>query len=92
MRVHDFQDDELGKAVPYGVYDLSANTGWVSVGIDHDTPEFAVESIYAWWRQMGRKTYPEACELLITAGGAAATDRAHGCGKWRCSAWQTPRG
>ena len=56
VRVHDFQDDELGKAIPYGVYDLGADAGWVSVGIDHDTPEFAVESIYCWWRQMGRKT------------------------------------
>jgi DNA-binding transcriptional ArsR family regulator len=60
VRVHDFVDDELGKAIPYGVYDLSANAGWVSVGTDHDTPEFAVESIYSWWRQMGRKTYPQA--------------------------------
>ena len=67
VRVHDFQDDELGKAIPYGVYDLSANAGWVSVGVDHDTPEFAVKSIYCWWRRMGRKTYPEARELLITA-------------------------
>jgi hypothetical protein len=69
VRVHDFQDPELGKAIPYGVYDLSANAGWVSVGIDHDTPEFAVESIYCWWRQMGRKAYPKAKELLITADG-----------------------
>lgn len=72
VRVHDFQDDELGKAIPYGVYDLSANAGWVSVGTDHDTPEFAVESIYCWWRQMGRKTYPEARELLITADGGGS--------------------
>ena len=72
VRVHDFQDDELGKAIPYGVYDLGANAGWVSVGIDHDTPEFAVESIYCWWRQMGRKTYPEASELLITADGGGS--------------------
>jgi len=74
VRVHDFQDEDLGKAIPYGVYDLSANAGWVSVGIDHDTPEFAVESIYCWWRQMGRKSYPEARELLITAdaGGSNA--------------------
>ena len=72
VRVHDFQDKELGKAIPYGVYDLSANAGWVSVGIDHDTPEFAVESIYCWWRQMGRKTYPEASELLITADGGGS--------------------
>jgi hypothetical protein len=72
VRVHDFQDDELGKAIPYGVYDLGANTGWVSVGIDHDTPEFAVESISCWWRQMGRKTYPGAGELLITADGGGS--------------------
>jgi Rhodopirellula transposase DDE domain len=72
VRVHDFQDDELGKAIPYGVYDLGANAGWVSVGIDHDTPEFAVESIYCWWRQMGRKTYPDAHELLITADGGGS--------------------
>jgi hypothetical protein len=72
VRVHDFQDDELGKAIPYGVYDLSANAGWVSVGIDHDTPEFAVESIYCWWRQMGRKNYPDARELLITADGGGS--------------------
>ncbi|MDH3460107.1 MAG: ISAzo13 family transposase [Burkholderiaceae bacterium] len=72
VRVHDFQDDELGKAIPYGVYDLGANAGWVSVGIDHDTPEFAVESIYCWWRQMGRKTYPEARDLLITADGGGS--------------------
>lgn len=66
VRVHDFQDDELGKAIPYGIYDLSANAGWVSVGVDHDTPEFAVESIRRWWRRMGRRTYPKAQELLIT--------------------------
>lgn len=72
VRVHDFVDPELGKAIPYGVYDLSDNTGWVSVGTDHDTPEFAVESIYGWWRQMGRKTYPQAHELLITADGGGS--------------------
>lgn len=77
VRVHDFQDKELGKAIPYGVYDLSANAGWVSVGIDHDTPEFAVESISCWWRRMGRKTYPQATELLITAdGGGSNSSRA----------------
>jgi DNA-binding transcriptional ArsR family regulator len=72
VRVHDFVDDVLGKAIPYGVYDLSANAGWVSVGTDHDTPEFAVESIYSWWRQMGRETYPLAQELLITADGGGS--------------------
>jgi hypothetical protein len=67
VRVHDFLDETLGKVIPYGVYDLARNTGWVSVGIDHDTPAFAVESIARWWRYMGRKTYPETRELLITA-------------------------
>jgi transposase len=77
VRVHDFMDDELGKAIPYGVYDLSANAGWVSVGIDHDTPEFAVESIYCWWRQMGRRAYPGASELLITADGGGSNSSRH---------------
>jgi hypothetical protein len=67
VRVHDFIDDDLGKVIPYGVYDLAHNTGWVSVGTDHDTPAFAVRSIARWWRQMGKRTYPEARELLITA-------------------------
>src|SRR5712691_6604457 len=67
VRVHDFIDDVLGKVIPYGVYDLARNTGWVSVGIDHDTPAFAVESIARWWRYMGKQTYAETRELLITA-------------------------
>jgi Rhodopirellula transposase DDE domain len=66
-RVHDFVDPALGKAAPYGVYDLAANQGWVSVGIDHDTAEFAVESIRRWWQQMGNPLYPAATRLLITA-------------------------
>jgi transposase len=72
VRVHDFQDKELGKALPYGIYDIGANTGWVSVGVDHDTPEFAAESIYRWWREMGCQTYPDAKELLITADGGGS--------------------
>ncbi len=67
VRVHDFVDPLLGKAAPYGVYDLAANQGWVSVGIDHDTAEFAVESIRRWWQQMGKPLYPKAQRLLITA-------------------------
>lgn len=67
VRVHDFADPELGKVVPYGIYDIGRNTGWVNVGIDHDTPEFAVGSISQWWRAMGSKEYPETTELLITA-------------------------
>jgi len=66
-RVHDFIDDELGKVAPYGVYDVTANEGWVSVGIDHDTAEFAVQSIRRWWFEMGRPLYPKAKRLLITA-------------------------
>jgi len=67
VRVHDFVDDTLGKVIPYGVYDVGRNTGWVNVGVDHDTPAFAVESIARWWRYMGKQTYPDAHELLITA-------------------------
>ena len=67
VRVHDFVIPELGRAIPYGVYDLGTNTGWVSVGIDHDTAEFAVETIRRWWKWMGRKHHPEAQRLLITA-------------------------
>jgi transposase len=67
VRVHDFVQPELGRAIPYGVYDLGANTGWVSVGIDHDTAAFAVASIRRWWQTMGRRAYPRARRLLITA-------------------------
>ena len=67
VRVHDFVDPELGRATPYGIYDLGHNSGWVSVGMDHDTAEFAVETIRRWWRTMGRPAYPEASRLLITA-------------------------
>ena len=65
--VHDFPDPNVRKAIPYGVYDLARNEGWVSVGIDHDTARFAVASIKRWWRKMGRQRYPEAKRLLITA-------------------------
>jgi hypothetical protein len=67
VRVHDFQIPELGKVAPYGVYDLAANTGWVNLGIDHDTAAFAVESIRRWWRALGQKRYLGATSLLITA-------------------------
>lgn len=67
VKGHDFPDPELGKANPYGVYDQGANVGWVSVGTDHDTAEFAVESIRRWWFKMGRSRYPDATKLLITA-------------------------
>jgi DNA-binding phage protein len=67
VRVHDFVIPELGRAAPYGVYDVAQNTGWVNVGMDHDTAAFAVQSIRRWWESMGAKVYPEAQKLLITA-------------------------
>lgn len=67
VRVHDFKDKELGKAIPYGVYDLTSDQGWVSVGIDHDTARFATETVRRWWKGMGMVAYPGACRLLVTA-------------------------
>jgi hypothetical protein len=67
VRVHDFIVPELGRATPYGIYDIGQNAGWVSVGVDHDTASFAVESIRRWWQSMGRDCYPSASRLLITA-------------------------
>jgi hypothetical protein len=72
VKVHDFPDEELGKVIPYGVYDMATNTGWVSVGVDHDTAEFAVETLRRWWRHMGRPVYPKAKRLLITADGGGS--------------------
>src|SRR5713226_5723956 len=67
VRVHDFVIPELGRAAPYGVYDVTQNAGWVSVGVDHDTAAFAAQSIRRWWESMGREAYPQAGKLLITA-------------------------
>ena len=72
VKVHDFIDEEQGKAAPYGVYDIHSNEGWVSVGISHDTAEFAVESIRSWWKEMGQFRYPNATSLLITADGGGS--------------------
>jgi Rhodopirellula transposase DDE domain len=72
VRVHDFVIPELGRAVPYGVYDIAGNAGWVSVGIDHDTAAFAVNAIRSWWKLMGRTRYPQATSLLITADGGGS--------------------
>jgi hypothetical protein len=79
--VHDFMDKDLGKAIPDGVYDLTANRGWVSVGIDHDTAHFAAEAIRRWWLKMGSTRYPEARELLITADGGGSNGS-------RCRLWK----
>ena len=78
---HDFPDAVLGKVIPYGVYDETTNTGWVSVGIDHDTAEFAVETIRRWWRHMGSQVYPRAQRLLITADGGGSNGS-------RCRLWK----
>ena len=72
VRVHDFLIKELGRAVPYGVYDLAANAGWVSVGIDHDTAAFAVQTIRSWWHNVGHQQYPGASCLTITADGGGS--------------------
>jgi Rhodopirellula transposase DDE domain len=72
VKVHDFPDKRLGKAIPYGVYDLASDEGWVSVGIDHDTAQFAVASIRRWWTEMGLKRFPRAKKLLITADGGGS--------------------
>jgi transposase len=72
VRVHDFIDKELGKAIPYGVYDLASNEGWVSVGITHDTAQFAVASIRRWWTEMGAARFPRVRKLMITADGGGS--------------------
>jgi hypothetical protein len=72
VKVHDFVEKKLGKAIPYGVYDLTANAGWVSVGTDHDTADFAVATIRRWWRRMGCGSYSNPTELLITADGGGS--------------------
>jgi hypothetical protein len=85
VRVHDFKIPELGRAVRYGVYDIAGNTGWVSVGIDHDTAGFAVETLRRWWAGRGRADYPGARALLVTAD-------AGGSNSYRTRAWKTSLG
>lgn len=83
VRVHDFIDRQKGKVIPYGVYDILNNQGWVNVGIDHDTAQFAVNSIRRWWKRMGHRRFPRATELLITAdGGGSNSPRSR---LWRLS-------
>ncbi len=72
VRVHDFLIKELGRAVPYGIYDMAANAGWVAVGVDNDTAAFAVQTIRRWWREVGRIRYPLARRLVITADGGGS--------------------
>ena len=81
VKIYDFLQPELGKVIPYGVYDLTSNQGWVSVGIDHDTARFAVEAIRRWWRKMGSKLHRNARRLLITADGGGSNGS-------RCRLWK----
>jgi len=79
VNVHDFPSDASGKAIPYGVFDMTRNEAWVSVGCDHDTPAFAVASIRQWWKTMGMRAYPDATDLLVTAdAGGSNGYRARG--------------
>jgi hypothetical protein len=80
-RMHDFPDKELGKALPYGIYDIESNEGWITVGIDHDTARFAANSILRWWTEMGQNRFPRATRLLITAD-------AGGSNGWRTRLWK----
>jgi hypothetical protein len=82
VKVHDFLEPEKGKAIPYGVYDLGRNLGWVSVGVDHDTGSFAVATIRRWWRDLGRKHYPRAHSLLITADSGGSNGSRLRLWKW----------
>lgn len=82
VRVHDFVDPDLGRATPYGIFDLGRNSGWVSVGMDHDTAEFAVETIRRWWRTMGQPAYPTATRLLLTADGGGSNGSRLRLWKW----------
>ena len=81
VNVYDFPDKVLGKIIPYGVYDEATNTGWVSVGVDHDTAEFAGETVRRWWRHMGSQVYPKAKRILITADGGGSNGS-------RCRLWK----
>jgi hypothetical protein len=75
VRISDFKDKHLGKVIPRGVYDLTWNEGWVSVGVDHDTARFAAEALHRWWQEMGSLAYPEATRLLITADSGGSNSR-----------------
>ena len=81
VKVYDFLSQAVGKAIPYGIYDVALNIGWVNVGIDHDTAEFACNSVHQWWREMGSKQYPDANELLIVADGGGSNGT-------RCRLWK----
>jgi hypothetical protein len=92
VKVHDFLDPVLGKAIPYGVYDLARNAGWVSVGVDHDTAAFAVSTIRRWWRALGRRRYPETSSLLILADSGGSNGARVRLWKWELQRFATQSG
>jgi hypothetical protein len=92
VRVHDFLIPELGRAAPYGVYDVTQNAGWVSVGVDHDTAAFAAQSIRRWWESMGTEAYPRAGKLLITADSGGSNGARVRLWKLNCKNWPTRLG
>jgi hypothetical protein len=92
VNVYDFPNLSEGKALPYGVYDLTENTGWVKVGTDHDTAAFAVASIRQWWETMGHATYPAATRLLITADGGGSNGSRNHLWKWALQRWADASG
>jgi transposase len=87
VKVHDFEEAEQGKAIPYGVYDIGQDAGWVSVGQDHDTASFAVESLRRWWGQVGRPAYPKARRLLISADSGGSNGSRLRLWKWELARW-----
>ncbi len=92
VKVYDFIDPELGKVTPYGVYDLARNLGWVGVGVDHDTAEFAVATIGRWWRELGVISYPKARRLLIVADGGGSNGHRLRLWKWELQGLATATG
>jgi Rhodopirellula transposase DDE domain len=82
VRVHDFPDPALGKAIPYGVYDVTQDVGWVSVGVDHDTAAFAVAALRQWWQRLGRPRYPRATAVLVVADGGGSNGSRNRLWKW----------
>ncbi len=92
VRVHDFEEPELGKAIPYGIYDIGQDAGWVNVGVDHDTSTFAVESLRRWWRLVGQPTYPQARRLLISADSGGSNGARVRLWKWELARWASEIG
>jgi transposase len=92
VRVYDFPIAGLGRATPYGVYDLARNAGWVNVGLDHDTAAFAVESLRRWWNEVGRSQYPQAKRLLISADGGGSNGSRVRLWKWELQQWADETG